>query len=303
MDAPWGVCAEERQYRDRQASLARPFASASREVRREAGVVRGCRLGLATASGVRARRRRQGARRAGVRARRCGPVGDGGLAAVAHGWDKPATSAWRSRRRSGPVVESLMERGFVVHSINPKQLDRFRDRFSPAGAKDDRRDARVLASALRTDPHCLRQLESTDPTIVELREWSRLSEDLTPRADAPREPDAGAALALLPAIPRTRSATTWRRPGHSTCGSACRRRAPAQRVREKTLARLLAKHRIRRIDAPTLRPPVASGGGQGSSGCGRGCGCPCAARRRAPRSGPSAKGSCASPTRPLGGAG
>ena len=30
----------------------------------------------------------------------------------------------------GPVVESLMERGFVLHSINPKQLDRFRDRFS-----------------------------------------------------------------------------------------------------------------------------------------------------------------------------
>ena len=35
----------------------------------------------------------------------------------------------------GPVVESLMERGFRVHAINPKQLDRFRDRFSPAGAK------------------------------------------------------------------------------------------------------------------------------------------------------------------------
>ena len=35
----------------------------------------------------------------------------------------------------GPVVESLMERGFAVHSINPKQLDRFRDRFSPAGAE------------------------------------------------------------------------------------------------------------------------------------------------------------------------
>ena len=49
----------------------------------------------------------------------------------------------------GPVVESLMERGFAVHSINPKQLDRFRDRLSPAGAKDDRRDARVLASAQR----------------------------------------------------------------------------------------------------------------------------------------------------------
>ena len=56
---------------------------------------------------------------------------------------------------SGPVVESLLEHGVDVHSINPTQRDRFRDRFSPAGAKDDRRDARVLASALRTDAHCL----------------------------------------------------------------------------------------------------------------------------------------------------
>jgi hypothetical protein len=30
----------------------------------------------------------------------------------------------------GPVVETLLERGFNVYAINPKQLDRFRDRFS-----------------------------------------------------------------------------------------------------------------------------------------------------------------------------
>lgn len=38
----------------------------------------------------------------------------------------------------GPVVESLMDQGFPVYSLNPKQLDR----FSPAEAKDDSRDAR-----------------------------------------------------------------------------------------------------------------------------------------------------------------
>jgi hypothetical protein len=78
----------------------------------------------------------------------------------------------------GPVVESLMERGFRVHAINPKQLDRFRDRFSPAGAKDDSRDAEVLASALRTDPQCLRALDPVDPSVVELREWSRIAEEI-----------------------------------------------------------------------------------------------------------------------------
>lgn len=44
-----------------------------------------------------------------------------------------------------------MEYDFPVHSTDPKQLDRFRDRFSPAGAKDDSRDAEALTSALRTD--------------------------------------------------------------------------------------------------------------------------------------------------------
>ena len=77
----------------------------------------------------------------------------------------------------GPVVETLLERGFKVYSINPKQLDRFRDRFTVAGAKDDRRDADVLASSLRTDPQAFRVLEPADPEIVELREWSRMAEE------------------------------------------------------------------------------------------------------------------------------
>ena len=152
----------------------------------------------------------------------------------------------------GPVVESLMERGFAVHSINPKQLDRFRDRLSPAGAKDDRRDARVLASALRTDPHCLRRLEPTDPAIVELREWSRLSEELTrervrlanrmrdqlwryyPQFLDAVDDDVAApwALDLWQSLPTPRA---------------------GQRVREVTLTRVLKQHRIRRIDTATLR--------------------------------------------------
>jgi len=76
----------------------------------------------------------------------------------------------------GAVVETLLERGFKVYAINPKQLDRFRDRFTVAGAKDDRRDADVLGSSLRTDPRAFRALAQADPEIVELREWSRMAE-------------------------------------------------------------------------------------------------------------------------------
>jgi transposase len=77
----------------------------------------------------------------------------------------------------GAVVETLLERGFKVYSINPKQLDRFRDRFTVAGAKDDRRDADVLGSSLRTDAQAFRALAAADPQIVELREWSRMAEE------------------------------------------------------------------------------------------------------------------------------
>jgi transposase len=78
----------------------------------------------------------------------------------------------------GPIVEMLLERGFQVYAINPKQLDRFRDRFTVAGAKDDSRDAHVLADALRTDRRAFRPLSVENPLLIELREWSRMVEDL-----------------------------------------------------------------------------------------------------------------------------
>jgi transposase len=78
----------------------------------------------------------------------------------------------------GPIVEALLEHGFNVYSINPKQLDRFRDRFTVAGAKDDSLDAYVLADSLRTDMRLFRKLSVAEPLIVEVREWSRIDEEL-----------------------------------------------------------------------------------------------------------------------------
>ena len=78
----------------------------------------------------------------------------------------------------GPEVDALLERGAAVFALNPKQLDRFRDRFSPAGAKDDRRDAFVLAHSLATDRKAFREVEPPPPEIVRLRELSRAEGDL-----------------------------------------------------------------------------------------------------------------------------
>src|SRR4029077_4123421 len=92
----------------------------------------------------------------------------------------------------GPIVETLLGRGFQVYAINPKQLERFRDRFTVAGAKDDRRDAHVLSDSLRTDRHCFRRLAAGNAVVVELREWSRMAEELqqerTRLANRLREP-------------------------------------------------------------------------------------------------------------------
>src|SRR5262245_565172 len=78
----------------------------------------------------------------------------------------------------GPVVDAVLERGCHVFAINPKQLDRFRDRFSVGGAKDDPRDAAVLSSALRTDRHAFRPLHIDEPMTIQLRECSRPDTEL-----------------------------------------------------------------------------------------------------------------------------
>ena len=156
----------------------------------------------------------------------------------------------------GPVVESLMERGFRVHAINPKQLDRFRDRFSPAGAKDDSRDAEVLGDALRTDPRCFRALQPLDPVVVELREGSRMAEDLKQKRNrlGNRVQDLvwrfyPQMLALTDDVAAPWFLDPWRL--IRTPEKAARVRTPekAARVREATVDCLLKRHRIRRLSA------------------------------------------------------
>ena len=78
----------------------------------------------------------------------------------------------------GVLVDTLLDQAFALFALNPKQLDRFRDRFTAGGAKDDRRDAQVAADALRTDPRAFRRVRADDPVIVQLRELSRMLEEL-----------------------------------------------------------------------------------------------------------------------------
>jgi len=97
---------------------------------------------------------------------------------VAEAGGDPETIAIAIERPRGSLVEALLDRGLHVYSLNPKQLDRFRDRHTVAGAKDDRLDAFVLGDALRNDRHCFRRVETDHPIVIQIRELSRVNEDM-----------------------------------------------------------------------------------------------------------------------------
>jgi len=78
----------------------------------------------------------------------------------------------------GALVDAMVEKGFRVYAINPKQLDRLRDRHTVAGAKDDRLDAFVLADSLRNDLHLFRRVSFDHPLAVQIRELARCHDDL-----------------------------------------------------------------------------------------------------------------------------
>lgn len=146
----------------------------------------------------------------------------------------------------GPVVEMLLERGFLVFSINPKQLDRFRDRFTVAGAKDDSRDAQVLGVSLRTDRDAFRRLANDDPPIIELRELSRLHDELEHEQNRLTNRFRDQLWRYYPQMIEFGDlAAEWVLDLWLLAPTP----AKAARLTEKAVARLLKEHRIRRFDA------------------------------------------------------
>lgn len=99
----------------------------------------------------------------------------------------------------GRVVDFLLDHGVVVYPVNPKALDRARDRFRMSHATSDPCDARVLAAFVRTDHAHLRALEPSSEPAQELellardshcqvRQQTRLVNQLTAtlKEDSPR---------------------------------------------------------------------------------------------------------------------
>jgi transposase len=178
------------------------------------------------------------------------------LLAMADG--APDTVAIAIEVPRGAVVETLLERGFHVYAVNPKQLERFRERYTVAGAKDDRRDAWVAAHALRTDRGLFRALRVDAPAVIQLRELSRMDEELEAErrrlSNRLRDQLHRVWPALLTLSPAADEPWLW----------ALLQRAPDPRqgrhVPRARIARLLAAARIRRVSTDdvhaALRSPI-----------------------------------------------
>lgn len=146
----------------------------------------------------------------------------------------------------GALVETLLERGLHVYALNPKQLDRFRDRHSVAGAKDDRLDAYVLGDALRTDLHKFRRVALDHPLVIQLREISRADEDLRDEfnrlTNRMREQLHRWASPLLTLCPSANEPWFWDLVERVSA-------RPDRRLTTAQAGKILRRHRIRRIGA------------------------------------------------------
>jgi transposase len=159
----------------------------------------------------------------------------------------PAEIAVAIETPRGPVVEVLLERGFKVFSVNPKQLDRFRDRFTVAGAKDDSRDALVLGTSLRSDPRAFRPLRIEDPLVIQLREWLSIHDELVQEQNRLTNRMESLLWRYYPNMAELTEdlAAAW----FIELWEKLPTPAKAAQASEKSVARILKSHRVRRIDA------------------------------------------------------
>ena len=183
---------------------------------------------------------------------------------------EPAAVAVGIETPRGAVVETLVERGFHVYSLNPKQMDRFRDRHTVPGAKDDSRDAYVIADSLATDLHLYHPVRLDEPLIIRIRELSRSEEDVK-RNQTRTENQLRDLLnryypQMLKLCPAVNEAWFWDLIEQAPLPAA------AGKLSKSKIQKLLSDNRIRRIDSQfvldSLRVPslkVAPGAAEAAS--------------------------------------
>ncbi len=196
-----------------------------------------------------------------------GVSGVAGLHTLVSRWaDDPAEVVVGTETDRGLFVAAMVSAGFAVFAINPKAVDRYRDRHRLAGGKSDAADARVLADLVRTDRHLHRPVAADSDSAEALKVLPRAHKDLIWRRQdevnylrsALREyypavlaifgnelahPDALAVLALAPTPEQAREL--------SSADIATRLRQAGRKRSVQTRAELIHHH----LQAPQLIAP------------------------------------------------
>lgn len=92
--------------------------------------------------------------------------------------DDPAEVVVGTETDRGLFVAAMVATGYAVFAINPKAVDRYRDRHRLAGGKSDAADAKVLADLVRTDRHLHRPIAADTDCAEALKVLSRAHKDL-----------------------------------------------------------------------------------------------------------------------------
>lgn len=164
---------------------------------------------------------------------------------------EPATLAVALEVPHGPIVEALLAGGISVFAINPKQVDRFRDRYTVNGAKDDRRDAYVIAMSLATDTQAFKRLSIETAFTLRIRELSRTLDDLDNERRRLSNQLRDLLVRYFPAVlamcPACDEPWIWALLAFAPLP------AKAKRLTAVRLEGILKKHRVRRISAIEVR--------------------------------------------------
>jgi hypothetical protein len=78
----------------------------------------------------------------------------------------------------GLLVGSLVAAGYQVYAVNPRSVDRYRDRHGLSGAKSDGRDSKTLADMVRTDRHNLRPVAGDSDLAEAVKVTARAHQNL-----------------------------------------------------------------------------------------------------------------------------
>jgi len=97
-------------------------------------------------------------------------------AAIAAVEPEPVAVQVAIERPDGLLVDGLLEAGYVVYALNPKAVDRYRERTRLSGGKTDPADAELLARILVTDRDRHQPLRPSGAVVEELRVLARQDE-------------------------------------------------------------------------------------------------------------------------------